>query len=244
MQQTAMSNQQHANNDEVAKYYDNFKHHQKKLGINIRHRTIFSNLKKAGLRSDSRVLEIGCGIGTVSNLICGFITTGRFTGVDISKESIEHARHFNKQFANAEFVVSDMSDFKRADKYDYVVLPDVLEHIPVEHHQALFATIAAHSTENTIILINIPEPYTLDWVRRNKPEGLQIIDQSLSMQDLCNNVYPSGFYLYSVTPYALQYTPEDYLCIVLKRNRTRETVGNVSKNQIARRNLALRFGFE
>ncbi len=226
-----------ANNEEVAKYYDNFKHHQKKLGINIRHRTIFANLKKAGLQTNSRVLEIGCGIGTVSNLICSYITGGKFTGVDISKESIEHARMFNGSFKNAEFIVSDMSDFNRTDKYDFVVFPDVLEHIPVDAHAALFATIAKHSTENTIILINIPEPYTLDWTRRNHPDRLQIIDQSLSMRDLCNNVYPAGFYLYSITPYGLQYEHEEYLSIVLKRDWKREKVYRKSKLSLSVANL-------
>lgn len=232
-----MGNKELANNEEVAKYYDNFKHHQKKLGINIRHRTIFSNLKKAGLRPDSRVLEIGCGIGTVSNLILGHITSGKFTGVDISKESIEHARKFNGGFSNAEFVVSDMSDFNRADRYDFVVLPDVLEHIPVDHHKALFATLGAHATGNTIILINIPEPYTLDWTRRNHPENLQIIDQSLSMQDLCNHAYPAGFYLYSITPYGLQYEHEEYLSIILKRDKPRQAVHRKSKMSLSVANL-------
>lgn len=232
-----MSHQELANNEEVAKYYDNFKHHQKKLGINIRHRTIFKNLKDAGLKTDSRVLEIGCGIGTVSSLILGHITSGKFTGVDISKESIEHARHFNSQHKNAEFIVSDMSDFNRTDRYDYVVLPDVLEHIPVDNHKALFATLAAHSTEDTIILINIPEPFTLDWTRRNHPENLQIIDQSLSMQDMCNNAYPAGYYMYSITPYGLQYEHEEYLSIILKRVKARQKVYRKSKLSLSVANL-------
>ena len=55
--------------EQVKEYYDTFKEHQKKLGINIRHRTILKNLKNAGLKPNSNVLEIGCGIGTVSHLI-------------------------------------------------------------------------------------------------------------------------------------------------------------------------------
>lgn len=35
--------------EQVKEYYDTFKDHQKKLGINIRHRTILKNLKNAGL---------------------------------------------------------------------------------------------------------------------------------------------------------------------------------------------------
>lgn len=232
-----MAQEKLADNEEVAKYYDNFKQHQKKLGINIRHRTIFKNLKKAGLSPNSKVLEIGCGIGTVSHLILGHITQGSFTGVDISPESIEHAKKFNGQHKNANFMVSNMGDFKVATKFDFVVLPDVLEHIPVQDHNALFKTLAAHSHENTVILINIPEPYTLGWTRRNHPQNLQIIDQSLSMQDLCNNVYPHGYYLFSVSPYGLQYEHEEYLSIVLKRDQERKSVVRKSKFDLNTSNL-------
>ena len=33
-----------ATKEQVKEYYDTFKEHQKQLGINIRHRTIFKNL--------------------------------------------------------------------------------------------------------------------------------------------------------------------------------------------------------
>lgn len=230
-----------AGKEEVVKYYDEFKSHQKKLGINIRHRTIFKNLKNAGLQPNSTVLEIGCGIGTVSHLILKYLAHGRFVGVDISPQSIEHARMYNAAFKNAEFVVSDMKGFQHNLKFDFVVLPDVLEHIPVDQHAELFRTIAAHSHDKTVILINIPEPYTLDWVRENHPTTLQIIDQALSIRDLCNNVYPSGFYMYSMSPYALQYEPEDYVSIVLKRDCKRANVSKRSNSAITFENILLRF---
>lgn len=218
-------------NKDVANYYDSFKHHQSKLGIHVRHRTIFKNLKKQGLKTNSNVLEIGCGIGTVSNLILSYLKEGQFVGVDISTESIEIAKNLNKKFKNSEFIVSDMGGFKHELKFDFVVLPDVIEHIPVEDHRALFKTISELSHTGTVILINIPEPYTLDWTRRNTPEKLQIIDQSLSMKELCNNVYPHGFYLYSITPYGLHYKHEEYLSIVFKRDFRRENVEPRSKIQ-------------
>jgi uncharacterized protein (DUF2249 family) len=68
------------------------------------------------------------------------------------------------------------------------VFPDVLEHIPVEQHANIFETVSKLTTPDAVILINIPEPNYLNWVRENDPKKLQIIDQSLSMQDLLNNV--------------------------------------------------------
>ncbi|MBA3682255.1 MAG: class I SAM-dependent methyltransferase [Bacteroidetes bacterium] len=207
-----------ATTEEVKEYYNKFKEHQKQLGINIRHRTIFKNLKKLGLKTDSNVLEIGCGIGTVSNLILKYITNGTFVGLDISPESISMAKTFNAFHKEAEFLVDDMSNFTHKTKFDFVVFPDVLEHIPVEQHNNIFATISKLTTDNAVVLINIPEPNYLNWMRVHQPEKLQIIDQSLSMQDLLNNAYPHGFKLFSMNPYKLHYTAPDYLCVVLKKN--------------------------
>jgi trans-aconitate 2-methyltransferase len=227
---------------EVSDYYDTFKEHQKKLGINIRHRTIFKNLKKAGLKSDSKVLEIGCGIGTVSNLILKYITNGSFVGLDISEKSIELAKQNNSFHKKAEFLVNDMSNFSHSTKFDFVVFPDVLEHIPVEQHAPIFKTISELTTADSTVLINIPEPYTLDWIRRNKPEGLQIIDQSLSIQDLCNNVYPYGFYLFSMKPYGLQFEHEEYLSIILRKKFVRGKVVWKEKIRAAVDNTLSKFG--
>lgn len=206
--------------EQVKEYYDTFKEHQKKLGINIRHRTILKNLKNAGLKSNSNVLEIGCGIGTVSHLILKQIPEGSFVGLDISSESIKMAQQFNAFHKKAEFMVNDMSNFTHKTKFDFVVFPDVLEHIPVEQHANIFKTISELTTPNATVVINIPEPNYLNWVRANEPSRLQIIDQSLSMQDLLNNCYPYGFKVYSIMPYALHYDVNDYLAIVLKKDMT------------------------
>lgn len=209
-----------ASKKEVEEYYNQFKDHQKKLGVNIRHRTIFKYLKDLGLKSNHHVIEIGCGIGTVSSLILKEVTQGKFVGVDISSESIELAKKFNGKHKNAEFIVSDMSTFSHPTKFDFVVLPDVLEHIPVEQHSNLFKILNEITSSNAIVLINIPEPNCLNWVRSTMPDKLQIIDQSLSMQDLLNNVYPHGFKLFSMNSYCLAYTQPDYTSIVLKKNMT------------------------
>jgi cyclopropane fatty-acyl-phospholipid synthase-like methyltransferase len=221
-----------ATKEQVKEYYDTFKEHQKQLGINIRHRTIFKNLKSAGLKPNSNVLEIGCGIGTVSNLILKFITEGSFVGLDISPESINIAKNFNAFHKKSEFMVNDMSNFTHKTKFDFVVFPDVLEHIPVEQHANIFETVSKLTAPDAVILINIPEPNYLNWVRENDPKKLQIIDQSLSMQDLLNNVYPYGFKLYSMNPYSLHYDVNDYLSIVLKKNPTVKQIN--LKNKLTR----------
>jgi len=222
---------------QVEEFYNTFKEHQIKLGINIRHRTIFKNLKANGLTPDSNVLEVGCGIGTVSSLILKHVTRGKFSGVDISADSIETAKKINKAHTNATFLVSDMSAFESAQKFDVVVLPDVLEHIPVEQHNNLFRVLNAVTTPDAFVLINIPEPNCLNWIRKTQPEKLQIIDQSLSMQDLLNNCYPHNFKLAAMNSYSLQYEEPEYTCIVLKKNMERSAYHRKSKARLALENI-------
>jgi trans-aconitate 2-methyltransferase len=233
-----MKNDQEATTKrQVEDFYNSFKEHQKKLGINIRHRTIFRNLKKAGLKPSSTVLEVGCGIGTVSSLILSYLKTGKFAGVDISSESISVARNSNSKYSNAEFIVSDMSDFRHPLRFDFVVLPDVLEHIPVEQHDNLFRVLSQVTTSDATILINIPEPNCLDWLREIHPEKLQIIDQSLSMQDLLNHCYPHGFRLYSMNSYGLQYEEPEYTSIILKKNIRAHTYTLKNKLRLGAENI-------
>jgi cyclopropane fatty-acyl-phospholipid synthase-like methyltransferase len=211
-----------ATKNEVENFYDKYTKSQTKIGVNIRHRTIVKHLKKLNLKANSKVLEIGCGIGTVSSLILKHIPNGKFVGVDISKESIELAKKYNSAHKNAEFIANDMSDFTHTIKFDFIVFPDVLEHIPVEQHYNLFKNVAKVCNKNTTVLINIPEPNCLNWIRKTMPDKLQIIDQSLSMQDLLNNTYPHGFKLSSMQNYSLYYEENDFTSIVLKTDMSHD----------------------
>jgi trans-aconitate 2-methyltransferase len=212
----------------VQGYYDNFVTHQKKIGISVRHYTIAKNVRKLGVSRKANILEIGCGIGTVSKLLIRMIPDGQFAGCDISPESIAAAKAFNPE-PNASFICTDMSDFSHDTKFDFIVFPDVLEHIPVEQHYRLFENVAKVSSDDATILINIPEPNALDYYRETQPELLQIIDQSLSMQDLMNNTYPHGFKLVSVRPYAIATDIPNYLCIVMKNNTKVTKINRLGK---------------
>jgi len=54
---------------QVAEFYDQYSSQQGKIGVNIRHRSILKRLVKLGLSKNSSILEIGCGIGTLTSLL-------------------------------------------------------------------------------------------------------------------------------------------------------------------------------
>lgn len=204
---------------DISNFYDAYTKHQKKIGVNLRHRTILRKLKENGLKPGMSVLEIGCGIGTVTGLVGAYVNPGKVVAVDISPESIEIAKKTYSAKTNLEFMVSDMSDFSYDHKFDFVLLPDVLEHIPVEQHLNLFSVLRKHMHIDSVICINIPAPRFLAYCHKYTPEVLQIIDQPLNTSELLQKVYANDLYIEHLQTYSLQYVDGDYQWIVLRPNK-------------------------
>lgn len=226
--------------EQISGYYDGFSDHLKKIGINIRHRTIYYNLRKFGLKNNHQVLEIGCGIGQVTGLIAKYLKFGSIRSVDISPTNIENAKRRLAGFANIEFTVTDMTDFKSEKKYDFVVLPDVLEHIPFEQHKNLFAVIAAHTHPNSSVFINIPSPHFQDYLSKAKPEMQQIVDLALHGDLLYPVFYQNGFYIHSLRTYSLAVEECDYQQIVLRKKKILERVRYFSKKELVKLEIIAR----
>jgi trans-aconitate 2-methyltransferase len=213
----------------ISNFYDQYSRKQKIVGINIRHRTILRNAVMNGLKSDHKVLEIGCGVGTVTSLLAKYLRKGKLVSVDISQENIRLAREFTRKYKNIDFMVSDMADFISPVVFDFVILPDVLEHIPIAQHDALFSTIRRHTNDNSVVYINIPDPYSLEYARDYTPELLQIVDQPLYTNILLDNIYKNGFYLQSLVTYSLSIKEGDYQAIVIKPYRKLNKITRLPK---------------
>jgi trans-aconitate methyltransferase len=205
--------------EEVKEFYDEYVTKQEKTGINSRHISIIDKLVQSGLKSNHNVLEVGCGIGTVSQLIAKKTPKGKVLAVDISEKSVEKAKILWKQFSNLSFEVSDMSDFtKSGQTFDYFVFPDVLEHIPVEQHPNLFTRINVHSHEGSVVFVHIPAPRFLQYNISNEPQKLQIIDQPLDTATLVAVLRDNGYYLDRMETYSVFFAEKDYQYFVFRRN--------------------------
>ncbi|MFM2306079.1 MAG: hypothetical protein RLZZ367_748 [Bacteroidota bacterium] len=229
--------------DEVAGFYDKEWADYEAKGLskpNSRHRTILKNLKKAGLKPDSIVLEIGCGIGSLSGLIINYLSGGFFAGADISPQTIAFLKKKYNSPGKTDFVVTDMTNFSYNRKFDFIVFPDVLEHIPVEVHPLIFNTLKGLVHDNSVILINNPEPLALEWVRENRKDLLQIIDQPLHVDHFAKLAYDNAFYIEKVEPYALHTQQYDYQNIVIKPKRALKTLDQKSQSDLIFANLKSR----
>ena len=89
---------------DVEKFYDEFADKQEDAGINRRHVSIDNWLTEFGLKTNHQVLEIGCGVGTQTELLAKRLNEGSITACDISSESVKRAESRLNGFSNAKFI--------------------------------------------------------------------------------------------------------------------------------------------
>lgn len=205
--------------NKVAEFYDNYSVKQLKAGVHKRHISIKDWLVDSGLRPDSKILELGCGIGTVTSLILPLLNKdGRMLAVDISPESISIAKQKLSHFPQAQFLCSDVIDLDLTkEEFDFIILPDVLEHIPMEVHDQLFKALSTACSRETLILIHIPFPHYLQHLIDSEVKTLQIIDQPLFTDKLLKSIYNNGFYLHFLTTYSIWVKECDAQLLILKQ---------------------------
>jgi len=216
----------------VENYYDEFAAQQIKTGVNLRHFQILRFAIERGLKKSSSVLEIGCGIGTFTGLLATYVKNGSVLATDISGESVAIARNRLSKKSNVEFVVTDMIDFSVEKKFDFIILPDVLEHIPIEQHPNLFKSISNNLTDNGKILIHIPHPLIIEHYHRSSPEILQVIDQAIHLDSLAPALYENGLMVLELKSYNLFHTTNDYQLISIQKHKAENNFRERSKLSI------------
>jgi trans-aconitate 2-methyltransferase len=201
---------------DVRGYYDEYVGRQRAIGVNKRHRAILEWALKFGMRPDHSVLELGCGIGTLTGLLAkGLEAGGSVTAVDLSPASVETAEKRLGSFGNVRLLVGDALEMSLEGRFDVVVLPDVIEHIPLERHSELFGRVASWVEDGGFVLLHYPSPHYQEWTRRHHPDRLQIIDQTIHADVLASHAYPHGLYLHHLETYSIWMREGDYVVAVL-----------------------------
>lgn len=168
------------NNEHIENYYDDFFTKSINQIVNERHIKLVSLLKNNGLKHDSQILELGCGSGTCTKLISKKLrTNGAIEAIDISSKTIEYLNSKNKA-SNISYFQGDITNYQpKLKEINFILLFDIIEHIPLDKHEILFTHLAKISNIDTKILINIPNPDCTIYDRKHQPELLQLIDETI-----------------------------------------------------------------
>jgi cyclopropane fatty-acyl-phospholipid synthase-like methyltransferase len=81
-------------------------------------------LRRAGLESGMRVLDLGCGVGDVSLLAAQMVgTAGSVLGIDRNRESVEIARRrvAKLHIPNVSFAMTELDDFNPEELFDAII---------------------------------------------------------------------------------------------------------------------------
>lgn len=219
------------NKKTVQNYYDNYTERQLKVGINQRHRSIINYLKKSGLKKDYTVLEIGCGIGTLSGLLVKYLKKGKLLAIDLSPKSIEIAKSRLRKYKNVSFHVQDVNEWTSKERYDFIVLPDVLEHIPFEAHDNVFKQISLLLNENGKAFINMPAPHFQKWLKSYYPDKMQLIDLVVSAKHVLDLAEKNQLYVKTYDNYSIWHSVFEYQYFVLVKESLSRRIQPFEPNQ-------------
>lgn len=219
------------NENKVIGFYDSFVKYQKESKVNDRIYSLYKRTKRYGLNKHSNILELGSGIGTMTYLLAKTVTKGIIESVEISPKSVELAKkNINKN--NVRIFTSDIVAYQpELESIDIITLFDVIEHIPKEEHFELFENISNFMGDETVLLINIPNPEYIEYDQKNQPEVLQIIDQPINLNFLVRNLEQNGLGISSLQKYSI-WVKNDYVFYVVERKKEFEEIKLHSKRNI------------
>lgn len=205
---------------QIKDFYNKYSAQQINQADNERHFYVLDLIKKNGLQKNSNVLDLGCGIGSFTALIAEYCSEGKIKGFDISDKSIEIANKTYSHLKNLSFSASDITNENFSDKKEinFVLLVDVLEHIPREEHETLFRKIESILTDHSKLIINIPYAAALEYERKNNKEALQIIDEPVELSYLSSLCHKLNLEIKQVETFDM-WQKEEYQFIVVEKKK-------------------------
>jgi SAM-dependent methyltransferase len=152
--------------------------------VNLRHKAIKA-LCDDFVPDGSRVLEVGCGVGIISRHLAR--KASRVLSLDISETGIRIAKAHADLPVN-EFLVLDVTEegdrLREYGLFDTILLADVIEHIPKAERPGLFQVIENVLAPDGVVLLTYPSPEYQEYLRCERPEALQVVDETIELGNL------------------------------------------------------------
>jgi 2-polyprenyl-3-methyl-5-hydroxy-6-metoxy-1,4-benzoquinol methylase len=154
-----------------AEYYAN----RRMAKLDDRHapRTIAKIRRVADFGTASRVLEIGCGLGTVTRHLASEVD--RVTALDVSVIAIQTARH-RCPARNVTFVGADALAWETAERFDLVLALAVFEHFEPAQRSRFLRNTAAWLAPGGRLVLHVPITRSWSASRRKSKLGMTALD--------------------------------------------------------------------
>jgi 2-polyprenyl-3-methyl-5-hydroxy-6-metoxy-1,4-benzoquinol methylase len=129
--------------EEIAGEYDRWK---EKSAYYYR---LLAGIYRERVPEGASVLEIGCGTGT----LLAALSPARGVGVDVSQRMVEIAA---AKHPSLSFRVADAEAFDPGETFDFVIIPDVVEHL--SDPQAMFRSVRKACHAETRVIVTCVNP--------------------------------------------------------------------------------------
>ncbi len=100
----------------------------------------------------SRILDIGCGDGTIIEYLSKNNKPREIVGIDISKRAVEYVKEKGYEAYEMDILSEDFNKFLDGKKFDYIIITEVLEHI-IDPEKVI---VAVKEKFNKSVFISIP----------------------------------------------------------------------------------------
>ena len=178
--------------DEIANFYDVFNARLRRDFIqgNKRVSAAITRVCQAIDADTKSILDIGCGCGQLAWEYAKRHPNIEVHGLDISPVNIETAQRLFK-LPNLSYGVSDLS-VAPTTKYDLIAMIDMYEHVPKHIWGQFNRNISACMSEKAKIVLTTPTPLKQEYLKNNDPDELQIVDETVELNDLLKLAEDTG----------------------------------------------------
>lgn len=202
------------------------------------------------LRPDDCVLDVGCGIGIVAERVAKNVPDGCVLGIDISPQNIWYAKKTTKA-QNLFFVEANVVDEPNRVRQmlempaDAVIMIDVIEHVPAQNRPSLLRDLRKLSSDSSLLILTYPSPKYQRYIKVNKPDELQVVDNIVELGDLIAEASDAG---YNLRHYSLEdaWMSNQYCHVIFQTDDSlsRMSAPSKSKNIFGRKMNKLKHKFE
>jgi cyclopropane-fatty-acyl-phospholipid synthase len=127
--------------------------------------------ERARLANGLRILELGCGWGSLSLFMAARYPSSRITSISNSSLQREHikAEAASRGLTNLQVITADINDFTPDETFDRIVTVEMLEH--VRNYHSLFARIATWLKQDGRLFVHIFRHKTYPYRFETKGAG-------------------------------------------------------------------------